>query len=428
MLSKLLRWLRSKKLPTSQELAQYPDFSGASPQTLKDILATVALERHSAGTRIELYADPQRVLFLRTGTVKVMLHNGGEITLRHDALPRAGSLNRHLTSGSALICLDQVELLVADMSALSPTVKAREGDWVEQGTGGDFDEISLEDVSAEAGQLAMRIVGDVTRGDLELPVLPELALAIGRKLKDPDSTAEDVALLMQADASLSAKLLQVANSAAFAGYEPAHSVLEAVTRMGFSATRDLITGLSIKNLFHSDNPALRDMMKAQWEHSVKVAAVSAILAKQMGIKDPDRALLAGLMHDIGTLAVIQYASKLTSNAYEHAELEVAIRLLRGPLGAIILQSWHLDDAIIMAARLAEDYSRPSNGPVNLVDIVQVSQVHALAGQPALQGVPPIPELPAVRKLGLEVDGPERSIALLREARTEIDQIRRALAL
>ena len=64
----------------------------------------------------------------------------------------------------------------------------------------------------------------------------------------------------------------------------------------------------LPNLF-SDDPALKKRMRQLWKHSTRVAALCFVLAKQTRAFPPDQALLAGLIHDIGEIAVITYLDK-----------------------------------------------------------------------------------------------------------------------
>jgi hypothetical protein len=62
----------------------------------------------------------------------------------------------------------------------------------------------------------------------------------------------------------------------------------------------------------------------------------------------------------------------------------------------------------------------------MVDLIQVAQLHALAGRPGF-AMPEMQTVPAVKKLGLDIDGAENTIGLLREARRDVEQVRAALA-
>lgn len=110
---------------------------------------------------------------------------------------------------------------VADIANLADGAR---DDWLEPALIISEAELALEHISEAAGLLARRIVDDVFAERLELPVMPELGLAVRRKTMDPNSSASDITRIVQADMMITTKLIQVANSAVYAGYEPVRSL------------------------------------------------------------------------------------------------------------------------------------------------------------------------------------------------------------
>lgn len=299
-------------------------------------------------------------------------------------------------------------------------------DWIEPRFTINENDLDLSDVSDFAGGLAKRIARDVSEERLTLPTIPELGLAVRRKAQDPLSSATDLTRLLQIDVTTSTKLIQVANSPTYLGYQPISTLNEAIARMGVNAVKDIVTGLTLKQLFITKQPRLRRRLRRLWQHSVAVAANCTVLAKRQTNLDPEKALLAGLIHDVGELAVIHYASLTGLETIGDQDLETAIRELKPRLGAVLLRSWGLGDDFVAAALHADNLELSTGSDVQLVDLIHVAQRHSLAGDQE-SPLPIIQSVPAVQKLGLAVDGPEKSIALLREAREEIHAVRLALA-
>ena len=169
-------------------------------------------------------------------------------------------------------------------------------------------------------------------------------------------------------------------------------------------------------------------MRNLWEHSTRVAAGASVLARHAGTVDPEQALLAGLVHDIGELAIIQYANQSNLSSISDADLDVAVKHLKGPLGAMLLRHWGLGEEFVVAARFADEFDKQTPNEILLLDLVQVSQLHAQAGTSMALSLQDITQIPAIKKLGLATEGPEKSISLLGEARAEIETVRLALAL
>ena len=83
---------------------------------------------------------------------------------------------------------------------------------------------------------------------------------------------------------------------------------------------------------------------------------------------------------------------------------------------------------MVAARFADEFDKQTPNEILLLDLVQVSQLHAQAGTSMALSLQDITQIPAIKKLGLATEGPDKSISLLREARAEIETVRLALAL
>lgn len=322
--------------------------------------------------------------------------------------------------------LRQSSLLGLVSGELCPGGDLVETDWIEaryEIAEGDLD---FSGVSSLASKFATRIARDVSEERLVLPTLPELGLAVRRKVQDPLSSTADLTRLLQIDLTISSKLIQVANSPAYAGYEPVNTLNHAITRMGTTAVKDIVTGLTLKQLFVTKQPRLRRRLRHLWEHSVTVAANCAVLARHQTNLDPEKALLAGLIHDVGELAIIQYANLNGLDDVSDLELEDAITELKPRLGAILIRSWSLGEEFVAAALHADDLQTVTSGEVQLLDLIHVAQLHSQAGIEGAK-IPNLEGVPAIRKLGLAIDGAEKSIVLLREAREEIERVRLALA-
>ena len=315
----------------------------------------------------------------------------------------------------------------AGASDVAAKFDSSESDWIEPEMVIAESELALAHLPDAAGAFVRQIVRDALNDQLELPIMPELGLAVRRKTLDPSSSASDLTLIIQTDIAITTKLIQVANSPLYGGYEPIRSLSEAVARIGMTAVRDIVTGLTIKQIFVTEQPRLRRRMRELWEHSTRVAANCSVLARlQVGV-DPEQALLAGLVHDIGELAIIKYANAFSTDELSDDALTEAIEHLSGKLGALMLRQWNLDEEFVFAALHADNFERASESVVRLVDLVQVAQLHLLSGVPGAKA-PDLHRAPAVKQLGLRLDEAGQGVAVLSAARQDIEQVRAALAI
>jgi len=153
------------------------------------------------------------------------------------------------------------------------------------------------------------ILDDLESGALVLPTLPEVALQVREVVDDPNATAAQLADIIVTDAALSARLLKVANSPLYRGRVPIESIQMAVSRLGLSMVRNLVTSLVMEQMFQATTSRLDKRLRELWEHTTKVAATSQVLASKISGIKTDEAMLAGLIHAIGILPILMKADE-----------------------------------------------------------------------------------------------------------------------
>ncbi len=263
------------------------------------------------------------------------------------------------------------------------------------------------------------IMEDIRAGRLKLPMLPDVALKVRAAVQDPDRSLNEVARIIQLDPALSARLVQVVNSPLYRGNRTIDSCHAAITRLGLRATRNLVTSFTLRRLFQPRDQRLAERLRRTWQHSCKVAAVSGVLARITPGMDPDRAMLAGLVHDIGELPLIQYAEQ-QQPPLDADGMRSLLERLRGALGVFVLKSWRFEPGVAEVPRQVEDWVGRDGVPLDYGDIVQVAHVHARFGE-GHEG-PALTELASFRKLPLSRLGPDASLELLRESQQEIREM------
>ena len=284
---------------------------------------------------------------------------------------------------------------------------------------------SLAAATADTGPdtdlaLLQRILGDAKSGRLQLPSLPDLAHKVRTAVNDPRRSIADIARLVQFDPALAARLIQIANSPLYRGAKKFDNCHSAITRMGIPSTRNLVVSFTLRNLFQVRTPALREHLQQTWQHSCRVAAISSVLARLTPGLDADRALLAGLVHDIGILPLLQYIETLQIRL-ESGRLETLVARLRGALGSFVLKTWQFEQDIANIPTQAEDWARVSGEAIDYGDIVQVAHVHSQFGHGGYSG-PPLTELKAFQKLSISKLGPGFSLELLAQSQQEINEV------
>lgn len=153
------------------------------------------------------------------------------------------------------------------------------------------------------------LAAEASRGELNFPTSSLLALKIKQALDDPDCHNDDAVRLVQSEPLLAARTVAIANSVAYnpAGREIA-DVRTAVGRLGFRTLRSLAMALAARQMAGtSPDPVHRDMAAQLWEHTAHVAALARVIARRVTRQDPETALFAGILHEVGGFYLLSRA-------------------------------------------------------------------------------------------------------------------------
>ena len=153
------------------------------------------------------------------------------------------------------------------------------------------------------------------------------------------------------------------------------NVLDAVVRMGVQATRDIVVAYTIRSLFTGKDPVSKKLMREAWKHSCRIAALSYILARDVARLDPERALLAGLLHDIGVTVLINEAQVHPGLLRDVIAFNEICHELSGQIGAMVLRAWNFPDVFPSAALEAEFFAKPVADRLHLGDVVMLAHLH-----------------------------------------------------
>lgn len=224
------------------------------------------------------------------------------------------------------------------------------------------------------------ILDDIESGALVLPTLPEVALQVREVVDDPNATAAQLADIIVTDAALSARLLKVANSPLYRGRVPIESIQMAVSRLGLSMVRNLVTSLVMEQMFQATTSRLDQRLRELWEHTTKVAATSQVIASKIPGMKTDEAMLAGLIHAIGILPILMKADEHDDLIRDDRQLDQIIDNLYPKLGATILKNWEFSPELIEVAAEHKNLNRHAlDVPADLVDVVQVAVLQSYNG-------------------------------------------------
>jgi len=388
------------------------DLDGLGDVALLHLARDARLERLEKGQTLQAGKCLDRHVYLIEGEVELVADGRVMQAVKAGTDRALLPVFRIHTQGLEARCVDAACLLTLDESTFGRYVSTIRP---EQGAGIDVEEYSSTDQQPD---LVEEIRQAFYHQEVDLPSMPEVALKISHAVQSQNADVRQIAATVQADPVIAARIVQVANSAMYAGVSKAESVQNAITRIGLQATRAIVMTVVLKNLYVPQNPLLHKRMNTYYRHSIRVGAISHALAARLPGVDAERAFLAGLMHDIGVLPLLIQADRRKDLNQDAELLEQVIHELGKTVGAMLLEQWEFEPEFVTVAREAEDWVREVDS-ADYCDIVQVAQLHCVMLGGKKIDAPPLSELPAFRRLHLDEIDP---IKLIEEARQEISEI------
>lgn len=255
--------------------------------------------------------------------------------------------------------------------------------------------------------------------ELEVPSLPTIATKL-RKAMQKEIGIDEAVKIIQLDPAITAKLIEVANCPLYISVVPAKSCFDAIKRIGLNATRSLVISLCIKNVFKCHSPLIKKQMDQLWKNSLYLSSLSYVLASVSKQSNPEEALLAGLVCDIGAIPFLNFVSNLPSDYYNEEEIAKAIPIVKRIVGASMLQKWGFTDEFIQVTLLSEDWYQYTEGDLSYTDIVVLSRLHSQLGKKDKTDLPVITSIPAASKLKDMRLSPENSLNILHDAKDKIN--------
>ena len=143
---------------------------------------------------------------------------------------------------------------------------------------------------------------DIRLGIRNIKNLPTLPIIVTRVLEvaaDSGSSANELAEIVARDMSVSAKVLNLANSAFYGFSRRITTIPQAVVVLGFETVRSLALSVSVFEYLNKPTGEASFDREAFWVHSIGCGTVARITAKSLGWRDTGTPFVAGLLHDLG---------------------------------------------------------------------------------------------------------------------------------
>ena len=269
----------------------------------------------------------------------------------------------------------------------------------------------LQRVSNVQSHLNPDKIRSTAAGLTNLPSLPKTYMEIADAIQSPDCSTELIAEIASKDPGLSAKLLQLSNSAFFGFGRKVFSVDEAVQLLGVSIIQSLALATPLYSSFDQRKCPGFPLEKI-WDHSAQVATYGRKLFKQH-MDDPqlaEQAFAAGILHDVGKLILAEslgheYSAVLKESRATKTPLHLVeqknLHTTHAEVGAYLLAIWGLPIPLVEAVACHHQPHRCSAKDICLAGIIHVADAlqHTQPGHPDI--VPTPPDLDYLKQVHLD---------------------------
>ncbi|MBI1320825.1 MAG: HDOD domain-containing protein [Candidatus Hydrogenedens sp.] len=267
----------------------------------------------------------------------------------------------------------------------------------------------------------------------QVETVPQLPAAVARVLQlaqDPHSSIPQIMEAMESDPGLTAEALRLANSAYFAGPRQIASLRDAGVLLGVSRITQLVVAAALFPIAAKPVAGYDLHTGALVDGLLGVAVGTEVLANTLGKIPPTHAFTAGLLHDIGKIAMgdivarcqreIRDCAMVEGMTYEKAERFV-LGIDRAEAGAALLRSWGLPDKVVGVVRW---HMQPDNAPeedVFVTDLVHIARIMATECGlgVGVDGLQYSPSAGSIRRLGLTEELEARAMRSLINAYKDI---------
>ena len=215
-------------------------------------------------------------------------------------------------------------------------------------------------------------------GEVVFPTSFEAAIRLRKALLNSNLPIPRIARIVSVEPLVAAKLIHLANSVLYSpDGTPARDLQAAISRLGVNMVRTTALAIAMSQLMRSKEMAIfSEFTQALWAHTLKTAAAARILARTQTRINPDEALLAGLVHDLGAFYMLYRAAQYPELRTRPETVKYLIIQWHEGIGVTLLNSLGIPEEIVNASI---DHEQPRAVPETirtLADIVYVGNILA----------------------------------------------------
>ena len=238
---------------------------------------------------------------------------------------------------------------------------------------------AIERATSLAAVLNSKLLASLVGSLRELPSLPRIYSELRGVLADPDVSIGRVVSIVEKDVAISAKVLQLVNSAFFGVTREVADIKTAVSYLGITILQNLVLSAEVLRAFQLKKPVPGFSLEEFHRHSGLAARIAAEIARTGNL--PGAVVVAGLLHDVGKLVIAErvpqhFCRALDGSRQDRGPLFVVEEELAGvshaEVGAYLLSLWGFPSPIVEAVAHHHHPGRVPQGKLDMVSVTYLS--------------------------------------------------------
>lgn len=284
----------------------------------------------------------------------------------------------------------------------------------------EIDNPLIDKQGAALDRQRFRMLQDIAQelsGEMVFPTSFDAVMRLRQGLDDPNIGMDRVVALIQLDPLISARVIALANSAFYnRGVGEIRDLRRAIERVGLQVVRTSALAIALKQLLLARHVvAFQKQADQLWAHSLRSASAAYVIAKRLSRVNPDEAMLAGLIHDVGAFYMMYRASQYEELVLRPESTRYLVIRWHEAVGHSLAVALGIPEPVADAI-LYHDQPRPfPERPRTLADVVYAANLLAggkfewldLAPDSSAEDLAKLAAMAA--ELGAEIDAHEASI-------------------
>lgn len=223
----------------------------------------------------------------------------------------------------------------------------------------------------------LRSIAEELSGEVTFPTSFDIVVRLRKALQNPEQTLDHIAKLLSNEPLIPVRLLHMANTVIYNRGREVKDLKEAINRLGLNNVRTQAMAIAMNQLLRSKEMIVfGDLPQRVWDHSFHAACAAFVISQRKTRINPDEALLAGMVHDLGAFYLLYRFTRYEDLLARPMSVKYLLARWHESIGHSLLMALGMPDEITESVRDHESLRPVPAQPHDLADVIYVSNLLA----------------------------------------------------